>query len=189
MDELAVQNNFEQWFVWYTKHIYEKHHCFNSMWLNSYRTSEFSVVLFCYIRSTSVCIIEEHLKYILTFFQRYFNVVSTLKLDVVSTLKFDVISITKSTCFNVVSTLKVVVDKRWNNVGVLAGCINLYALPDFQINADSLSANYYARFLFVLWLELVFRLTREIFTHLETSPLPVKGWKFWRMLGTYDHWA
>ena len=35
----------------------------------------------------------------------------------------------------------------------------------------------------------VFRPTREFFTHLETSPLPVKGCKFWPMVGTYDHWA
>ena len=29
--------------------------------------------------------------------------------------------------------------------------------------------------------------TREFFTHKETSPLPEKGYKFWRMLGTNDH--
>ena len=35
--------------------------------------------------------------------------------------------------------------------------------------------------------------TRYFFTHLETSPLtsplPVRGCKFWPMLGTHDHWA
>ena len=31
--------------------------------------------------------------------------------------------------------------------------------------------------------------TREIFTHMETSPLPVKGCKFWTMLDTHDHCA
>ena len=30
--------------------------------------------------------------------------------------------------------------------------------------------------------------TQVFFTHLETSPLPVKGSKFWSMLGTYGHW-
>ena len=35
----------------------------------------------------------------------------------------------------------------------------------------------------------VFHPTREFFTHMETSPLPVKGCKFWHMLGTYGHWA
>ena len=35
----------------------------------------------------------------------------------------------------------------------------------------------------------VFRPTREFFTHLETSPLPVKGCKCWPMLGTFDHRA
>ena len=35
----------------------------------------------------------------------------------------------------------------------------------------------------------VFHPTREFFTHLETSPLPVKGCKFWPMLGTHCHWA
>ena len=31
----------------------------------------------------------------------------------------------------------------------------------------------------------VYRPTREFFTHMETSPLPVKGCKFWPMLSTY----
>ena len=35
----------------------------------------------------------------------------------------------------------------------------------------------------------VFRPALEFFTHLETSPMPVKGCKFWPMLGTYVHWA
>ena len=35
----------------------------------------------------------------------------------------------------------------------------------------------------------VFRPTREFFTHMEKSPLPVKGCKFWPMLGTRGHWA
>ena len=34
---------------------------------------------------------------------------------------------------------------------------------------------------------LFFSSTREFFTCLETSPLPVKGCKFWPMLGTYGH--
>ena len=34
----------------------------------------------------------------------------------------------------------------------------------------------------------IFRPTRELFTHMETSPLPVKDWKFWPMLGTCGHW-
>ena len=29
----------------------------------------------------------------------------------------------------------------------------------------------------------------RIFTHMETSPLPVKGCKFWPMLSTHGHWA
>ena len=33
----------------------------------------------------------------------------------------------------------------------------------------------------------VFRPTQEFFTHLETSPLPVKGCKFLPMLGTHGH--
>ena len=32
-----------------------------------------------------------------------------------------------------------------------------------------------------------FRPTREFFTHMETSPIPVKGFKFRLMLGTYSH--
>ena len=33
----------------------------------------------------------------------------------------------------------------------------------------------------------VFCPTQEFFTHLETSPLPLKGCKFLPMLGTYGH--
>ena len=35
----------------------------------------------------------------------------------------------------------------------------------------------------------VLRPTRKIFTHLETSPWPVKGCKFWHLLGIHGHWA
>ena len=35
----------------------------------------------------------------------------------------------------------------------------------------------------------VLRPTREFFTHMETSPLPMKGFKFWPMLSTHGHWA
>ena len=35
----------------------------------------------------------------------------------------------------------------------------------------------------------VYRPTRKFFTHMETSPLPVKDCKFWSMLGTHGHWA
>ena len=35
----------------------------------------------------------------------------------------------------------------------------------------------------------VFSPTREFFTHVDASPSPVKGCKFWRMLGTHAHWA
>ena len=35
----------------------------------------------------------------------------------------------------------------------------------------------------------VLRPTREFFTHKETSPLPVNGFKFWSTLGTRGNWA
>ena len=35
----------------------------------------------------------------------------------------------------------------------------------------------------------VYRPTRKLFTHMETSPLPVKGCKFWPILGTHGQWA
>ena len=31
--------------------------------------------------------------------------------------------------------------------------------------------------------------TREFFAHMETSTLPVRGCKFWPILGTQDHWV
>ena len=37
----------------------------------------------------------------------------------------------------------------------------------------------------VSWLYGVYRPTREFFTHMETSPFPVKGCKFLPMPGTY----
>ena len=36
---------------------------------------------------------------------------------------------------------------------------------------------------------VVFHLTRECFTYTETSPLPMRGCKFWHKLGTHGHWA
>ena len=43
--------------------------------------------------------------------------------------------------------------------------------------------------LFYRFLNGVFLPTREFFTQMETSPLPVKGCKIWPMLGNYGHWA
>ena len=43
--------------------------------------------------------------------------------------------------------------------------------------------------LFFVCLDGVYRPTQEFFTHMETSPLPVKGCKFWPILGTHGHWA
>ena len=34
----------------------------------------------------------------------------------------------------------------------------------------------------------VLRPTREFFTHLDTSPLTVEGFRFWPMLCTHSHW-
>ena len=34
----------------------------------------------------------------------------------------------------------------------------------------------------------VFAPLKNFFTHLETPSLPMKGWKFWPMLGTYGYW-
>ena len=35
----------------------------------------------------------------------------------------------------------------------------------------------------------VYRLNRKLFTHMETSPLPMNGCAFWPILGTHGHWA
>ena len=47
----------------------------------------------------------------------------------------------------------------------------------------------YIKYTDVVGLLGVFRPTREFFTHIETSPLPVKGCKYWTMLGMKGHWA
>ena len=36
---------------------------------------------------------------------------------------------------------------------------------------------------------LIDRPTEEFLNHMETSPLPVKGCKFWPMFDTHGHWA
>ena len=36
---------------------------------------------------------------------------------------------------------------------------------------------------------VVFLSTQEFSNHLETSPLSMKGYKFWPLLGTHGHWA
>ena len=41
----------------------------------------------------------------------------------------------------------------------------------------------------VLFVCLFFVPLENFFTHLETSPLPMKSCKFWPMLGTLGHWA
>ena len=41
--------------------------------------------------------------------------------------------------------------------------------------------------LFNVFVLLGFRPTREFFTPMVTSPLPVKGCKFWHIFGTYGH--
>ena len=45
---------------------------------------------------------------------------------------------------------------------------------------------WYVLFVCLFW---VYRPTREFFTHMDTSPLPVKGCRFWPMLDTHGHWA
>jgi hypothetical protein len=39
------------------------------------------------------------------------------------------------------------------------------------------------------WLFTVLRPAQEYFTYMETSPLPVKGCKFWPKLGAQGLWA
>ena len=48
---------------------------------------------------------------------------------------------------------------------------------------------YLKSFICFVYLFEVICLTLDFFTHSETSPVPVKGCKFWHMLGTYGHWA
>ena len=42
---------------------------------------------------------------------------------------------------------------------------------------------------FDVCLFVIFRPTREFFTHLETSPLPMKGYKFRPILMAVEHWG
>ena len=42
-------------------------------------------------------------------------------------------------------------------------------------------------FFVMVW--VFFRPIREIFSHMESSSLPLKGCKFWPKLATKDHWA
>ena len=51
------------------------------------------------------------------------------------------------------------------------------------------SLNTLSFFCFLCLIVWWFLSTRECSTHVKMSPLPLKGCKFWPMLGTYDHWA
>ena len=61
------------------------------------------------------------------------------------------------------------------------GCfyINMYIL---YIQDDLVNHKYDV---WIVFFCLFDRPTREFFTHMETSPLPLKGCKFWHMIGTY----
>ena len=47
----------------------------------------------------------------------------------------------------------------------------------------------FVRFLFVCLFVSLFGVFRPTWEFFETSPFPVKGCKFWPILGTYGHWA
>ena len=88
----------------------------------------------------------------------------------------------------------IILYQRWS-------LINVHKLSDSSVeskrNQDVLGVNSMALSLFRVSIIVakfvclfgVFRPTREFFSHIEKSPLPAKGCKFWPMLGTYGHWA
>ena len=65
----------------------------------------------------------------------------------------------------------------------------IFIVCAFEIVRSDLFCKNTTSWFFMQRISGVFRPTREFFTHFKTSPLPVKGCKFWLMLGTYDNWA
>ena len=71
-------------------------------------------------------------------------------------------------------------NKIWIQFYLMIYCFHIYLFIRWKwSNGEKVHVH-------VCW---VYRLTRELFTHMVTSPLPVKGYKFWAMLGTRGHWA
>ena len=68
--------------------------------------------------------------------------------------------------------------------GWILEIINVYMLQHQVLRWEI-----YKFFVYFICLFEVFRPTREFFTLLNMSPLPVKGCKFLPILGTYGHWA
>ena len=71
--------------------------------------------------------------------------------------------------------------------------INQTRLGRLLLIINHLSISMYPPFVNVLtftdvWFFVVLHPTREYFTHMETSPLPMKDFKFWTILGTHGHW-
>ena len=60
------------------------------------------------------------------------------------------------------------------------GCKNIQQILHMMVKANNCTVS---TIMFVC-LIVVFRPTREFFTHMETSSLPVKGCKFWLILGS-----
>ena len=76
--------------------------------------------------------------------------------------------------------------RYWNLKNVFSGCQLKTLLYDEHFHSKHISID----LLFLLFcLFGVNRPTRKFFTHMETSPLPVKGCKFWSMHDTHSYWA
>ena len=66
--------------------------------------------------------------------------------------------------------------------------LSFWSIRRFSYPQSIIFALPFGLFVCLFW---VFRPTRAFFTHLETSPLLVKGCKFWPMLGTHaiERWG
>ena len=67
------------------------------------------------------------------------------------------------------------ITQRWPNDCLLSGVVLQTLLRQITVEGNVL----------IVCLFCVYRPTRESFNHKETSPLPVKGYKFGPMLGTH----
>ena len=76
---------------------------------------------------------------------------------------------------------------KTNDVTSIQGKKKIRSIDTFQNSTwlESRTSNNWVNVVCLLF--GVYRPTRELFTHMETSPLPFKGWEFLPMLGTHGH--
>ena len=91
-------------------------------------------------------------------------------------------------CWSYIMTDFTIVDNLIIYKGTTLKMSNTHLTRSWNVKACSSSSSRKMKKMFVC-LFGVYLPTREYFSHMQTSPLAVKGFKFWSMLGTHGHCA